>query len=119
MKCRRDTIKRMRIALANFSMEYLDDLQKAEKEREICEKAKESDTQVCIVLTGKQNAEVMLECMKDMKKAIEFMTNADNDVENWQLAGINAMFDQCNAEHIIPFDIGTAVCGILGTEFYK
>lgn len=119
MKCRKETLKRMKMALANLSIEYMNDLEKAEEERKACEKAKESGELVVMILTGEQNAKVMLECMKDMKEAIDFMSNTDRDVENWQLAGINAMFDQCNAERVIPFDIGTAVCGILGTQFYK
>lgn len=119
MKCRKDTINRMRLALANLSIEYMNDLDQAEKEREACEKAKESGELVCIVLTGESNAKVMLQCMKDMREAIDFMKNPEHDIENWQLAGINGMFDQCNAEYIIPYDIGTAVCGILGTQFYK
>lgn len=119
MKCRKDTIIRMRLALANLSIEYMNDLDQAEREREACEKAKESGELVVMVLTGESNANVMLKCMKDMKEAIDFMKNAEYEVENWQLAGINAMFDQCNAEGIIPFDIGTAVCGILGTRFFK
>ena len=119
MKCRKDTIIRMRLVLANLSIEYMNDLDQAEKEREVCEKAKESDELVCIVLTGESNAKVTLECMKDMREAIDFMKNPEHDIENWQLAGINGMFDQCNAEGIIPYDIGTAVCGILGTQFYK
>lgn len=119
MKCRKETLKRMKMALANLSIEYMNDLEKAEEERKACEKAKESGELVVMILTGEQNAKVMLECMKDMKEAIDFMNNTDRDVENWQLAGINAMFDQCNAERVIHFDIGTAVCGILGTQFYK
>ena len=119
MKCRKETITRMRLALANLSIEYMNDLEKAEQEREACKKAEESGEFTIMVLTGEQNAKVMLDCMKDMKEAIDFMNNTDRDVENWQLAGINAMFDQCNSEGIIPFDIGTAVCGILGTQFYK
>lgn len=119
MKCRKDTIIRMRLALANFSIEYMNDLDQAEKERETIQRAKESGEMVCFVATGESNAEVMLQCMRDMRKAIAFMKDTEHDIENWQLAGINAMFDQCNADGIVPFDIGTAVCGILGTQFYE
>ena len=116
MKCRKDTINRMRIALANLSIEYMNDLDTAEKERQTCKKAEKSGTPFLMVLTGEQNAKVMLDSMRDMREAIDFMKDTDNEVENWQLAGINAMFDQCNAEGIIPFDIGAAVCGILETK---
>ena len=119
MKTRKETIERMQRILANLSIEYMNDLEKAEKERKACEKAKASGEPVCVILTGEQNAEVMLSCMKDFKEAIEFMQNDDMDVDPWQLAGINAMFDQCNADCILPFDIGTAVCGILGTQYFK
>jgi len=34
MKCRKDTIIRMRLVLANLSIEYMNDLDQAEKERD-------------------------------------------------------------------------------------
>ena len=42
-----------------------------------------------------------------------FYERTENDVEEWQIAGINAMFDQCNEERIIPYDLPTAIKGLL------
>ena len=36
-----------------------------------------------------------------------------NDVEEWQLQGINAMFDSCNEENIVPYDLPWAIHGVL------
>ncbi|MDO4266411.1 MAG: hypothetical protein Q4C63_08145 [Eubacteriales bacterium] len=59
------------------------------------------------------NAEVMKDCMREARDAAEFLKNKENDIEEWQVAGINAMFDRCNAEKIIPYDLPTAVKGLL------
>ena len=39
------------------------------------------------------------------------------DIEEWQLAGINAMFDQCNKENIVPYDMPTAIKGLLCMQY--
>ena len=35
------------------------------------------------------------------------------EIEEWQIAGINAMFDQANKEGIVPYDLPYAIEGIL------
>lgn len=40
-----------------------------------------------------------------------------NDIEEWQVAGINAMFDQCNKENIVPYDMPTAIKGLLCMQY--
>ena len=35
----------------------------------------------------------------------------------WQLAGINAMFDQCNKENMVPYDMPTAIKGLLCMQY--
>jgi hypothetical protein len=119
MKTREETTKRLRLLMSCYSIEYLHDLDVAEKEKKAVEKAKESDELTCFVMVGEQNAKVMLDCMKSVRDAIEYMKDEENIVENWQLAGINAMLEQANEDHMISFDLGYAICGILGTEYCK
>lgn len=73
----------------------------------------EPDKLQCRVSAHGHSAEVMKDCMREARDAAEFLKNKDNDIEKWQIAGINAMFDQCNAERIVPFDLPTAIKGLL------
>ena len=59
------------------------------------------------------NARVMKDCMREARDAAEFLRNRENDIEEWQIAGINAMCDQCNVEKVIPYDLPTAIKGLL------
>ena len=117
MKTTKETLERMHKLMSVVTLEYLADLEQAEEERKACEEAEKNDDLVVVVLTGKTNAQVMLDIMKEIRKGINFMKDEKNEVENWQLAGINAMFDQCNEDKCIPFDIAYAVNGILGIAF--
>lgn len=99
-----------------FSNEMIKDEEQAKKEKEECEKALQSGKQVMVVLTAEGNAKCMKECLKDTNAIINFLREKDNAeyIEEWQIAGVNAMFDKCNAENIIPFDLPAAIMGILG-----
>lgn len=117
MKTREETLHRLRHALASLAMDYMDDLKTAELERAIARTKEENGEPFCMIMTGENNAKVVLSTMKDIKKGIECMTKLkDDEIANWQLAGLNAIFDQCNADHEIPYDLGVAVCGILGID---
>ncbi len=59
------------------------------------------------------NASVMKDCMKASRDAANYLRDKENDVEDWQIAGINAMFDQCNKESIVPYDLPYAINGLL------
>ena len=111
------TIYRMHKLMSIMTLEYLADLEKAEEERKVCKEAEKHDELVCTVLTGETNAQVMLEYMKEIRKCINFMNDEKNEVEDWQLAGINAMFDQVNEDKFVPFDLAYAISGILGIVF--
>ena len=42
-----------------------------------------------------------------------FIRNPENDIEDWQLAGITAMLDKCNETGTVPYDIPTVIKGLL------
>ena len=88
-----------------------------EKEKEAFEKAKEAGELVVMISTAENNARVMKNCMKEAREAAEFLRDEKNDVEEWQLAGINAMFDQCNKENMVPYDMPTAIKGLLCMQY--
>ena len=60
---------------------------------------------------------IMKSCMKEAREAAEFLRDEKNDIEEWQLAGINAMFDQCNKENMVPYDMPTAIKGLLCMQY--
>lgn len=70
-------------------------------------------------MTAENNAKVMLSCMKDMRRAIEILEDKDEDVDEWMLAGITAMLDKAGEMRIIPFDLPTSICGVLGADWRK
>ena len=111
------TIYRMHKLMSIMTLEYLADLEKAEEERKACEEAEKNNDPVVMVLTGETNARMTLEYMKEIRKCINFMNDEKNEVEDWQLAGINAMFDQVNEDKFVPFDLAYAISGILGIVF--
>lgn len=73
----------------------------------------ELDKLQCRVSAHNNNARVTKDCMRETRDAAEFLRNRENNIEEWQIAGINAMFDQCNIEKIIPYDLPTAIKGLL------
>ncbi len=112
---RQKAIKRMYKLLYWFADEMLNE-EDAEK-REMAEFKKQCETRPdklqCRVSAHDNNVRVMKDCIRETRDAAEFLKNGENDIEEWQIAGINAMFDQCNAEKIIPYDLPTAIKGLL------
>ena len=100
---REKAIKRTKNLAYWFMGEMLKEEERGEKEKEAFEKAKEAGELVVMISTAENNARVMKSCMKEAREAAEFLRDEKNDVEDWQLAGINAMFDQCNKENMVPY----------------
>ncbi len=112
---RQKAIKRMYKLVYWFAGEMLKEEDAEEKEAAEFERQRkeEPDKLQFRVSTHDNNARVMKDCMREARDAAEFLKNRENDVEEWQIAGINAMCDQCNAEKIIPYDLPTAIKGLL------
>jgi len=93
-----------------FNEEDAEEREAAEFEKQCKE---EPDKLQCRVSAHDNNARVMKDCMREARDVAEFLKNRENDIEEWQIAGINAMFDQCNVEKIVPYDLPTAIKGLL------
>lgn len=108
-------LKRIHRLTAWFAEEMLDQEEQGRKVREEFEKAcaKETEKQMLMVDCFTGNAECMKNCMKASVKAAKFIRDKENEVEDWQIAGINAMFDKVNESKTIPFDLPYAINGIL------
>ena len=112
---RQKAIKRMHKLVYWFADEMLKYEDMEEREKEVFERKRkeETDKKIIMVSTSRNNASVMKDCMREARDVAEFLKNRKNDIEEWQIAGINAMCDQCNVEKIIPYDLPTAIKGIL------
>jgi len=114
---REKAIRRTKNLAYWFMGEMLKEEERWEKEKEAFEKAKETGELVMMISTAENNARVMKSCMKEAREAAEFLRDEKNDIEEWQLAGINAMFDQCNKENMVPYDMPTAIKGLLCMQY--
>lgn len=112
---RQKAIKRMYKLVYWFADEMLKEEDTEKKEAVEFERQckEEPDKLQFRVSAHDNNAKVMKDCMREARDAAEFLKNKENDIEEWQIAGINAMFDQCNVEKIIPYDLPTAIKGLL------
>lgn len=112
---RKQVIKRLYALVYWFADEMLSEEEAeardaAEFERE---KAENPGVLTMRVSVHENNAGVMKHCMKAARDAANYLKNKENDIEDWQIAGINAMMDQCNKESIIPYDLPYAINGLL------
>ncbi|MCA5576586.1 hypothetical protein PM027_03050 [[Clostridium] symbiosum] len=112
---RKAVVKRLYSLAYWFTNEMFNDEEKGARNKARFEKeCKEKPGEVIMMVDcSENNARVMKSCLKETRDAINFLKNAEYDVELWQLAGINAMLDQCNTENIIPFDLPSAIKGLL------
>lgn len=98
-----------------FAGEMLDEEEKGKENRRNFEKAKAEnpDTMVVAVDCSENNVRVMKDCLKSCQRAYKYIQKNRKEIEEWQIAGINAMFDQANKEGIVPYDLPYAIEGIL------
>ena len=97
--------KRLQRAVFYFSEEYLKELENKAKEDEAvaamqANSSKDGPVQ-CMVLTAEGNASVMLDCIKELHRAVHILLDKQEDVDEWMLSGITAMMDRANEMKII------------------
>ena len=70
-----------------------------------------------MVLTAEGNANVMLDCIKELHRAVHILLDKQEDVDEWMLSGITAMMGRANEMKIIPYDLPTSICGLLCAQY--
>lgn len=113
--------KRLQRAVFYFTEEYLKELENKAKEDEAvaamqANSPKDGPVQ-CMVLTAEGNANVMLDCIKELHRAVHILLDKQEDVDEWMLSGITAMMDRANEMKIIPYDLPTSICGLLCAQY--
>ena len=118
---RRATAKRNQRPTYCYTKEYVHELDNKKREDAAVKKMQDAATEggeiKCMVLTAENNARVMMGCITDCIAAVDILVNMEEDVDDWMIAGINAMLDKVWESHTIPFDLPTSICGVLGAQY--
>lgn len=106
-----------------FCNEMMKDEEEVKEFNRACEEAKKSGENVCIASAAPGNVKCMKGCMEDTVKVITFLRNKEEQqyVEPWQLAGAEAILNQCKEDSVIPYDLPGALMAVFGmwTELEK
>jgi|UPI0006857CDA hypothetical protein len=52
-------------------------------------------------------------CLNDLDDVMNFLKDGQNQVQDWQIAGMNAMLDKCARGRAVPYEVSTAFKGLL------
>lgn len=117
----RETAKRIQCLAYSYTVEYVGQLDNKMREDAAVKEMKDAATEggeiKCMVLTAEHNAKVAMGCITDCIAAVNILVNMEEDVDDWMIAGINAMLDKVQVSQGIPFDLSTAICGVLGAQY--
>ena len=118
---RRETAKRIQRLAYFYTAEYVGQLDNKKREdaavKEMQDAATEGGEIKCMVLTAENNARVAMGSITDCIAAVNILVNMEEDVDNWMIAGINAMLDKVRVTRGVPFDLSTSICGLLGAQY--
>ena len=118
---RRETAKRIQRLAYFYTVEYVGQLDNKKREdaavKEMQDDATEGGEIKCMVLTAENNARVAMGSIMGCIAAVNILVNMEEDVDDWMIAGINAMLDKVRVTQGIPFDLSTAICGVLGAQY--
>lgn len=116
---RKEVARRLQRITFYYTEEYVEDLAKKEKEDAAIKEleANPSGEIRCMVLTAEHNAKVMMDCIKDLIRAVNILRDKNEEEDEWMLAGITAMLDKVAQLKVLPYDLPASVCGLLGAQY--
>ena len=116
---RKEVARRLQRITFYYTEDYVEDLAKKEKEDAAIKEleANPSGEIRCMVLTAEHNAKVMMDCIKDLIRAVNILRDKNEEVDEWMLAGITAMLDKVAQLKVLPYDLPASVCGLLGAQY--
>ena len=118
---RRETAKRIQRLAYFYTVEYVGQLDNKKREDAAVKEMQAAETEggeiKCMVLTAENNASVAMGCITDCIAAVNILVNMEEDVDDWMIAGINAMLDKVRVTRGIPFDLSTSICGLLCAQY--
>ena len=118
---RRETAKRIQRLAYFYTVEYVSQMDNKKREDAAVKEMQAAETEggeiKCMVLTAENNASVAMGCITDCIAAVNILVNMEEDVDDWMIAGINAMLDTVQVTRGIPFDLSTSICGLLCAQY--
>lgn len=118
---RRETAKRIQRLAYFYTVEYVGQLDNKKREDAAVKEMQAAETEggetKCMVLTAENNARVAMGSITDCIAAVNILVNMEEDVDDWMIAGINAMLDKIRVTRGVPFDLSTSICGLLGAQY--
>jgi hypothetical protein len=116
---RKETGRRLQRLTYWYTEEYIKELDNKAREDAAVKEMQDNNSPgeiKCMILMAENNAKVMLGCITDCIHAVNILGDKEQDIDDWMLAGINAMLDKANESHIIPFDLPLSINGLLCTQ---
>ena len=118
---RRETAKRIQRLAYFYTVEYVSQMDNKKREDAAVKEMQAAETEggeiKCMVLTAENNARVAMGSITDCIAAVNILVNMEEDVDDWMIAGINAMLDKVRVTRGIPFDLSTSICGLLCAQY--
>lgn len=99
-----------------FTKEMFEQEKAMEKEKELIKQAEKRNDFAFVVCTAEHNRDFMKDCLKDTATIIDYLRDKENVeyLEEWQIKGVEAMFQQCKEDKCIPYDLPGAIMAALG-----
>lgn len=115
-----ETAKRIQCLTYYYTKEYVREMDNKKREDaavKAMEGAEKGGEIRCMVLTAENNARVAMSCITDCIAAVDILVNAEEDVDDWMIAGINAILEKVKPSRGISFDLSTSICGLLCAQY--
>lgn len=99
-----------------FAKEMFECEEEMEKEKELIKQAEKRNDCVCVICVAEHNRDFMKDCLKDTVTIINYLCDKENVeyLEEWQIKGVEAMFQQCKEDKCIPYELPGAIMAALG-----
>lgn len=99
-----------------FSKEMREEEKKQQERAEEIKKEAAKKGEPAIIVIVPTNIKCMGKCLDETNAIIDYIKDDETRkyVEEWQLAGIKAMFEKCGQENIVPYDLPAAIQAVLG-----
>ena len=99
-----------------FAKEMFECEEAMKKEKELIKQAEKRNDCVCVICVAEHNRDVMKGRLKDTVTIINYLCDKENVeyLEEWQIKGVEAMFQQCKEDKCIPYDLPGAIMAALG-----
>lgn len=99
-----------------FAKEMFECEKMVKREKENLKAMEKSNDLIISVSGSEHNRDVMKSLLKDTVTIIDFLRIEENVVylQEWQIKGVEAMFQQCKVDECIPYDLPGAIMAALG-----